>query len=162
MTFLSVFTFLHFAKQFLGKLMILLKKEFTAFILILFLFSCSSEHTEINTFSFEDVFDEVYTFQVPDTLGPSIHIHSITPVGDMIYFSEESTGSVYTIDTTENTMKRFSRFGSGPGEIQNPGTILFENDTLYIGNGNQFLNLYDKHGNFLTVKKLSWNINFIK
>jgi hypothetical protein len=136
----------------------------TLIILVLAYFlNPTTRKNEYPEFDIPDIGKEIYRFEIPDTLGPNILINSLVLVDSQyIYFSERSTASFYQLNIRNNAFKRVSRFGSGPGEYQLPEMIHHENDSLYVGDLNPFINVLDKEANHIREIKVKGCSQFIK
>lgn len=110
-----------------------------------------SEKESKEILDFDDLYEQTYKFELPDTLGPSIWIKDLLAIGDsLIFFSEGSTNLFYLLNRKVNAINQITNQGLGPGEFQMPRGVILDGDYITLtGAVKPVISYFDLQGNFV-------------
>ncbi|MEB2776852.1 6-bladed beta-propeller [Algoriphagus sp. D3-2-R+10] len=92
------------------------------------------------TIQYESLNDSTYLFDIRNIVAYKDNFLLVNTSGNTIYLVSES----YALK------EKIGEMGDGPGQYYDPQRIVFENDTLWVGDsGNQRINAYNLDGNYL-------------
>lgn len=131
-------------------------------LFIMFIIISGCRHKNSNVIEENEMLSSHIDIKYPTTISArAFEIIDTKSYGDsMLYFSDNYSHRVYSVNCNNSTIDLIGGYGSGPGEYINPHSLAINKDSLFVmDSGQNSVIIYDINGKYLKTKKYRINIS---
>jgi hypothetical protein len=119
-------------------------------VLVVILMSCSTENKSEKLVKIDELFEEVLSLKIQDSLGVGAFISNANIKNDtLIYYTELMSNGIYETNLNSGKTRKIGSNGMGPGEYIMPKGVLLKKDSIFFTDQKKKISVINRRGKSL-------------